>query len=98
MFLTQIYGTVLGAFINYGVMIAIVNGNRELLINGNGNAAWSGATTQAYNTDAASWALSNYLYKAGRTYDMVPAGLGIGAGLVIVHRIIVYVSSVTFLC
>jgi OPT oligopeptide transporter protein len=97
MFLTQIYGTVLGAFINYGVMISIVGGNRELLVNGNGNASWSGATMQAYNTNAASWALAKYLYKAGTTYEIVPIGLAIGAGLVAVHRLVVYVSTHTFI-
>ena len=61
MFLTQIYGTVLGGFINYAVMISIVSGNRALLTNGNGNSSWSGAQIQAYNTNAASWALSPYL-------------------------------------
>ncbi|OKL56164.1 hypothetical protein UA08_08584 [Talaromyces atroroseus] len=90
MFLTQIYGTVLGAFVNYGVMVSIVGSNRELLINGNGDASWSGATMQAYNTNAASWALSKYLYRAGTTYEIVPIGLAIGAGLVAIHRLVVY--------
>ena len=85
MFITQIYGTVLGSFVNYGVMIGIVTGNRDLLINGNGNASWSGATIQSYNTNAASWALAKYLYKSGTTYSIVPIGLAIGAGCVVVH-------------
>ena len=44
MFLTQIYGTILGGFINYASMISIVTGNKALLSNGNGNSSWSGAT------------------------------------------------------
>lgn len=92
MFLTQIYGTVLGGFINYAVMIGIVNGNRDLLVNSNGNASWSGATMQSYNTNATSWALASYLYGSGGLYEMVPIGLAIGAGLVLVHRIFAYVS------
>lgn len=90
MFLTQIYGTVLGGFINYAVMISIVTGNRELLINGDGDASWSGATIQSYNTNATSWALASYLYKAGGRYWLVPVGLGIGAAIVIAHRIVYY--------
>ncbi|UKZ84010.1 hypothetical protein TrVFT333_011826 [Trichoderma virens FT-333] len=90
MFLTQIYGTILGGFVNYGVMISIVNGNRELLIDSNGNASWSGATIQSYNTNATSWALAKYLYKTGAEYEMVPIGLAIGAGAVALHRIFVY--------
>jgi OPT family oligopeptide transporter len=89
MFLTQIYGTIIGGFINYAVMISIVNGNRDLLANEDGDSSWSGATMQSYNTNAASWALSKYLYRLGDMYEMVPMGLLIGAGLVFLHRIIV---------
>ncbi|KAL1885467.1 hypothetical protein Plec18167_000961 [Paecilomyces lecythidis] len=90
MFVTQCYGTILGAFINYAVMIAVVTGNSETLVSGNGDSSWSGATIQAYNTNAASWALSKYLYKAGTTYQIVPIGLAIGAGAVAVHRAVVH--------
>ena len=93
MFLTQIYGTVIGGFVNYAVMISILNNNRATLIDGNGDAGWSGATIQAFNTNAASWALSKYLYKTGAPYSIVPIGLAIGFGLVAVHRLIVYVSA-----
>ena len=92
MFLTQIYGNVLGGFINYGVMTGIVNGNRELLVDSDGSSAWSGATLQSYNTNATSWALARYLYKAGSLYEMVPVGLAIGAAAVAIHRVFVIVS------
>lgn len=95
MFLTQIYGTILGGFINYAVMISIVNGNRDLLVNSNGSSSWSGATIQSYNTNAASWALAKYLYKTGAPYAMVPIGLPIGFGIVAMHRVIVHVSFVS---
>ncbi|KAJ5443510.1 uncharacterized protein N7458_007382 [Penicillium daleae] len=88
MFLTQIYGTVLGGFINYAVMISIVAGNRALLAKGNGNASWSGVTLQAYNTNAASCALAPYLYQIGSKYELVPLGLLVGAGIVAIHRIL----------
>ena len=92
MFLTQIYGTVIGGFVNYAVMISIVNNNRDLLVDGNGDSSWSGATIQSFNTNATSWALASYLYKAGARYAMVPAGLGVGAALVLLHRLVVIVS------
>lgn len=92
MFLTQIYGTVLGGFINYAVMISIVSGNRDLLADSDGNSSWSGASIQSYNTNATSWALAKYLYGAGSKYYLVPIGLAVGAGLVAVHRLIAYVS------
>ncbi|KAI9172645.1 opt oligopeptide transporter [Paramyrothecium foliicola] len=87
MFLTQIWGTILGGFISYAVMISIVTGNRELLVDSDGNASWSGATIQSYNTNATSWALASYLYKLGGQYELVPIGLAVGAGLVVLHRI-----------
>lgn len=58
MFLTQIYGTLLGGFINYAVMISIVAGNKDALANTNGDSSWSGATIQSYNTNASTWALA----------------------------------------
>ncbi|KAI4729996.1 peptide transporter [Aureobasidium sp. EXF-10728] len=87
MFVTQIYGTILGGFLNYAVMISIVSGNADLLTSGNGDASWSGATIQSYNTNASSWALAKYLYKTGTTYSAVPFGVAVGAGFVVLHRI-----------
>jgi hypothetical protein len=96
MFITQIYGTILGGFINYAVMISIVAGNKELLADSNGDSSWSGATIQSYNTNASTWALAAYLYKQGKTYSIVPYGLLIGAGVVAAHRIVVQVRSILF--
>lgn len=57
-------------------MISIVTGNKDLLVNGNGDASWSGATIQSYNTNATSWALASYLYKAGgRYWQVIPMGV-----------------------
>lgn len=94
MFVTQIYGTVLGGFINYAVMISIVAGNKELLADTNGDASWSGATIQSYNTNASTWALAAYIYKQGQAYSIVPFGLLIGAGIVAAHRIFAQVSTI----
>lgn len=89
MFLTQIYGTILGGFVNYAVMISIVSGNKALLTDGNGNSSWSGATIQSYNTNATSWALAKYLYKLGDEYFLVPLGIVIGVAIVIVWKLVV---------
>lgn len=95
MFLTQCWGTIFGGFISYVVMVSIVTANEALLTEGDGNASWSGATMQSYNTNATAWALAAHLYKAGQTYFMVPIGLAIGAAAVIVHRIFAHVCFVT---
>lgn len=93
MFLTQIYGTILGGFINYAIMVSIVSQNRDLLINSNGNSAWSGANVQSYNTNAASWALAPYIYKIGTPYGAVPVGIAIGAAAVVIHRLFYQVNT-----
>jgi hypothetical protein len=74
-------------------MISIVGSNRAVLVDTDGNSSWSGATIQAYNTNATSWALARYLYTAGGLYELVPVGLAIGAGIVVVHRVVAYVSA-----
>jgi hypothetical protein len=92
MFLTQVWGTILGGFINYVVMSSIVSANKPLLVETNGNSSWSGATLQSYNTNAASWALAKYLYTTGKDYYMVPLGIIVGASFVIAHKIFSVVS------
>ncbi|KAL4803348.1 OPT oligopeptide transporter protein-domain-containing protein [Aspergillus unguis] len=44
MFATQVYGTLLGAALNYVVMITIVSNQREILLDPIGNSVWSGST------------------------------------------------------
>jgi hypothetical protein len=78
---------------NYVVMISIVNQHRDLLVESNGNYAWSGAHFQSLNNQATTWALSADLYSAGSRYILVPVGLGLGFILVALHRAFVHVSS-----
>lgn len=82
-----------GAFINYVVMISIVNQHRDLLLNSNGNYAWSGASFQALNNQATTWALASDLYAAGGRYILVPIGLSLGFVAVFLHRVLVHVSD-----
>ncbi|WWC89674.1 uncharacterized protein L201_004599 [Kwoniella dendrophila CBS 6074] len=90
LWLTQVYGVILGAFINYVVMISVVNSHRDLLTNSNsGSSAWSPAYFQSQNTAATTWALADKLYGRSGEYFIVPLGLAIGAGAVILHRIFV---------
>lgn len=96
MFLTQVWGTVFGAFINYVVMVSIVNQHHDLLVNSDGNSAWSGYYFQAMNNQAATWALAKYLYSAGKPYFLVPVGLAIGFGICLLHRIVVRFKPTVF--
>lgn len=92
MFLTQMYGTILGGFINYAVMASVIDNKRDLLVNSSGNSAWSGALLQGFSTTSASWSMTKYLYKSGEPYAIVPYGVVLGFGIVMIHRLIVYVS------
>lgn len=78
MFLTQVWGTILGAAINYVVMVSIVNAQRTILIDPNGTNVWSGQVVQLLNTDAITWSLAKELYGPGGRYFIVPLSLLIG--------------------
>ncbi len=97
LFLTQVYGTVFGALVNYAVMISNVSSNCELLINSNGDSSWSGANMQSYNKNPIPGRWQN-TFKTVARYAIVPLGIIIGAVFVIVHRAIVYVGLHLSLC
>ena len=46
MFLTQVWGTIIGVFVNYAVMASIVAARREVLLDPVGTNVWSGVTVQ----------------------------------------------------
>lgn len=78
MFLTQVWGTILGAAINYVVMISIVNAQQAVLVSPNGTNVWSGQLVQTLNSDAVTWSLARELYGPGGPYFIVPLSLLIG--------------------
>ncbi|KAH7340612.1 oligopeptide transporter [Rhizoctonia solani] len=78
MFITQMWGTLLGAFINYAVMASITSSRREVLLNPIGTNVWSGATVQSLNSAAVTWSLAGELYGLHGPYKWVPIGLGLG--------------------
>ncbi|KAJ5182383.1 hypothetical protein N7449_010958 [Penicillium cf. viridicatum] len=75
------------------MLLTQIQPESNLFAEGNGNSSWSGATMQASNTKAASWALAPYLYKLGAKYDMIPIALAVGAAAVTVHRLFYQVSE-----
>ncbi|KAB8217680.1 OPT oligopeptide transporter protein-domain-containing protein [Aspergillus novoparasiticus] len=85
MFATQIYGTLLGAALNYVVMTTIVSSQREILLDPVGNNVWSGSTIQGLNSQAITWALAKDMYGVSSRYFIVPLCLVIGLALPIVH-------------
>lgn len=85
MFGTQIYGTLLGAGLNYAVMTTIVTNQREILLDPIGNNVWSGSTMQSLNAQAVTWALAKEVYGPKGQYLIVPLGLVIGLALPVIH-------------
>ncbi|KAF9873385.1 peptide transporter mtd1 [Colletotrichum karsti] len=85
MFGTQIYGTLLGAGLNYAVMTTIVNNQREILLDPKGTNVWSGSTMQSLNSQAITWALAKEMYGMAGRYVIVPLGLLIGAAMPVIH-------------
>ncbi|TQS32390.1 hypothetical protein Golomagni_07294, partial [Golovinomyces magnicellulatus] len=72
MFATQIYGTLLGAALNYAVMTTIVTNRREVLLDPIGTNVWSGSLMQSLNSQAITWALAKEMYGRSGRYVIVP--------------------------
>ncbi|KAI0918718.1 hypothetical protein AcV5_002635 [Taiwanofungus camphoratus] len=91
-FCMQMLGTIVGAILNYVMMLSIINANRPALLSISGTRLWSGQNAQAYNSNAISWgALGPEMFGAKSTYHMVPIALAIGVTLplpfYILHRL-----------
>ncbi|PLN84639.1 OPT peptide transporter Mtd1 [Aspergillus taichungensis] len=85
MFATQIYGTLLGAGLNYAVMTTIVTSQRTVLLDPTGTSVWSGSNVQSLNSQAITWALAKEVYGPSGRYLLVPLGLLIGLALPVFH-------------
>ncbi|PWN34797.1 OPT superfamily oligopeptide transporter [Meira miltonrushii] len=90
MLATQTLSVVFGSFINYAVMISVINNQRDVLLTNNGSGQWSGQYFSSVNTQATVWALSKELYHVGKPYVIVPIGLAIGFLAVCLHRVITH--------
>ncbi|KAF8635447.1 hypothetical protein AX15_000427 [Amanita polypyramis BW_CC] len=88
MFLTQVWGTLLGVAINYVVMVSIVTAQREVLLEPEGTNVWSGQYVQALNSNAVTWSLAKQLYGRDGPYFIVPMALVIGMGPTFVQWLI----------
>ncbi|KAH8093283.1 oligopeptide transporter [Cristinia sonorae] len=80
MFLTQIWGVIVGAVVNYVVMVSVVTSQREILLNPRGTNIWSGQVVQSLNSSAVTWSLAGKLYGPKGPYFLIPMALFIGMG------------------
>ncbi|EPT05439.1 hypothetical protein FOMPIDRAFT_1027098 [Fomitopsis schrenkii] len=78
MFITQVWGTILGAAVNYAVMISIVDAQRDILVSPRGTNVWSGQEVQSLNSAAITWSLAKELYGPDGPYIWIPLSLLFG--------------------
>ncbi|KAF7347691.1 OPT oligopeptide transporter [Mycena venus] len=80
-FTMQSLGAIIGALINYVLMVQIVKAHRDILLSVQGTVTWylSGAGVQGFNSDAIAWgALAKQLYSPSSTYGIIPLSIIIG--------------------
>lgn len=85
MFVTQVIGTVFGAFLNYAIASTIISSKFELLHTNTGSYVWSGAYYQSLNISAVTWSMAKFMYGPGTPYFIIPMAVLIGIGAVVVH-------------
>lgn len=75
----QITGTILGGIVHYGVMNAIVNTQREVLLLPHGDGIYTGMALSSMSAQATSWGIfSQRLYFFGSKYAIIPYALILG--------------------
>ncbi|KAF4988127.1 hypothetical protein FGRMN_9957 [Fusarium graminum] len=77
-FTTQIIGCVLGALLNYVMMISIVDNQTPILKSAEGTNIWSGAQIQQFNTLAIAWSIAPKMFSIGARYQWVTIAYLVG--------------------
>ncbi|KAH9062283.1 oligopeptide transporter [Lactarius vividus] len=88
LFVARIWGTIIGAVVNYVVMVSITGAQRNILLDPTGNNIWSGKTVQSINSDAITWSLAKELYGPSGPYFIIPLAIFIGFALTVIHWLI----------
>ncbi|KAI9447705.1 oligopeptide transporter [Lactarius indigo] len=84
----KVWGTIIGAVVNYVVMISITGAQRDLLLDPTGNNIWNGQTVQSLNSNAITWSLAKDLYGPSGPYFVIPMGIFIGFAVTAIHWLI----------
>ncbi|KAM0469059.1 hypothetical protein ACHAP7_010270 [Fusarium lateritium] len=77
-FTTQVIGCILGALLNYVMMISIVDNQAPILKSAEGTNVWSGAQIQQFNTLAIAWSIAPKMFSIGAPYQWVTISFFIG--------------------
>ncbi|TAQ84499.1 hypothetical protein B7494_g7178 [Chlorociboria aeruginascens] len=70
-FTVQVIGALIGAVLNWVMMISIVDNQREILLGIDGSNIWSGQNVQQFNTLAISWSIAKDIFSVGAKYQWV---------------------------
>ncbi|KHN97548.1 oligopeptide transporter [Metarhizium album ARSEF 1941] len=70
-FTAQMLGTVVGAVMDYVIMVSIVDNQAPALLSTNGTNVWSGQNVQAYSTLAVAWSMAKDMFSVGSRYQWV---------------------------
>ncbi|UKZ83902.1 hypothetical protein TrVFT333_011717 [Trichoderma virens FT-333] len=68
-FTAQMLGTIIGAIMDYVMMVSIVDNQTETLLSIDGTNIWSGQNVQSYNTLAVAWTLAKNMFSVGSRYQ-----------------------------
>ncbi|KAF5136378.1 Oligopeptide transporter 5 [Metarhizium anisopliae] len=77
-FTAQMLGTVVGAIMDYVVMVSIVDNQTPALLSINGTNVWSGQNVQAYSTLAVAWSMAKDMFSVGSRYQWVTLSFLVG--------------------
>ncbi|KAI5458943.1 OPT oligopeptide transporter protein-domain-containing protein [Mariannaea sp. PMI_226] len=77
-FTTQVVGCVMGALLNYVMMISIIDNQAPILESAEGSNIWSGAQIQQFNTLAIAWSIAPKMFSIGARYQWVTIAYFLG--------------------
>ncbi|KAK5991876.1 Sexual differentiation process isp4-like protein [Cladobotryum mycophilum] len=77
-FVSQVIGCVVGALLNYVMMITIIENQAPIIKSAEGTNVWSGQNVQQFNTLAIAWAIAPKMFSVGARYQWVTLAYLIG--------------------
>ncbi|KAI9324115.1 OPT oligopeptide transporter [Zopfochytrium polystomum] len=81
-FAAQVLGTLIGGLMNYVMTVSIIDNQRDVLLDLDGNLQWSGQNAQSFNSYAVSWGgLGKEMFGAGAPYQWVTYAFLLGLAL-----------------
>jgi len=77
-FTIQVIGCIVGAILNWVMMITIVQNQSKILLGIVGSNIWSGQNVQQFNTLAVAWSMASDVFSIGQKYQWVTIAYLIG--------------------